>query len=548
MTRRLTAIHPFLFAAVYVLHVAAGNSGYFEFGDLLLVLASILASTLAGFGLLYLVARLTVGSAADPRVPALLTLLPILWFFGLPQAMRISRGGPANPKNVAITLLVLLGSGLVVGWLARRPRLLQTGSTLLTLAGTLLVLRFVADIAADRMRARAMVAESALARDLARPIQDARAAPSPRRDVYLLVLDEYANAAVLRERFGYDNSPFEDSLKALGFHIPAQVRSNYFHTILSLPSLLNAAHVHRVGQELPRGVGDPTLANRLLERSRVASYLKARKYRYIFFPSLWWESTQHTPLADSTVRVGHTSSLSGWLSRTGFRRGLQKVTVLRWLNPEATADAEHVRRTLDAFEQLPSVKGPVFAFAHVVSPHWPYVLDKNCEPPTRLVKVDRIEGYIGQLQCLNSMVLHVVTRLLRDSKVAPVILLQGDHGTTTLRYSKAPSAEQVPDAAARERFGAFGAYYLPDSGEVAFGDTVTVVNVLGNVLRYYFGADLAREPEHRYLSLERSPFEFRRDVEPLPSSSLLRSPRAPRPEDSGDTSAVAPPRRLRRSS
>ena len=31
----------------------------------------------------------------------------------------------------------------------------------------------------------------------------------PRRDVYLIILDEYANSSVLRERFGFDNRQFE---------------------------------------------------------------------------------------------------------------------------------------------------------------------------------------------------------------------------------------------------------------------------------------------------------------------------------------------------
>ena len=51
---------------------------------------------------------------------------------------------------------------------------------------------------------------------------------------------------------------------------------------------------------------------------------------------------------------------------------------------------------------------------------------------------------------------------------------------------------------------------LPGGGARSFGDSVTVVNVLGNVLRAYFGASLARQPDERYLSVEGVPFRFRR--------------------------------------
>ena len=42
-----------------------------------------------------------------------------------------------------------------------------------------------------------------------------------------------------------------------------------------------------------------------------------------------------------------------------------------------------------------------------------------------------------------------------------------------------------------------------------FGDSVTIVNVMGNVLRFYLGADLPREPDDMYLSVHRAPFAFK---------------------------------------
>jgi hypothetical protein len=321
-------------------------------------------------------------------------------------------------------------------------------------------------------------------------------------------------------------------LSALGFHLPADVRSNYFHTILSLPSLLSAAHLVQVADELPDGATDPAIVNRVLDQSRIAAYLKAQGYRYIFFPSLWWVSTQTAPQADSVVRVWSGFRLRRELTRTEFRRAVQKSTALRYVMQVDPHDADHVRRTLEAFGRLPSVEGPVFAFAHVLSPHSPYVFDRRCGPTPPRVAAKRERGYIEQLQCVNSMVVDVVTRLLRDSEVPPVILIQGDHGTAMLRYSEAASAALVPPEAARERFGAFGAYYLPDSGEAAFGDTVTVVNVLGNVLRHYFDAGLPRQPDDRYASLEDTPYEFLRSADPAHAERGGSSPAAQPPRAS----------------
>ena len=169
---------------------------------------------------------------------------------------------------------------------------------------------------------------------------------------------------------------------------------------------------------------------------------------------------------------------------------------------------DHYRRTFSAIARVPKTPGPVFVFAHLLFPHLPFVVDRNCRPLTRSSKGKY--RYVGQVECVNRMVLELVTTLLRESDIPPVILLQGDHGTKTLGFEKATSAGTIPLAAARERLGAFGAYYLPGQGAAAFGDSVTIVNVLGDVLRQYLGADLPREPDDMYLSLGRAPFAFRR--------------------------------------
>ncbi|HKG32337.1 MAG TPA: hypothetical protein VKB22_01270, partial [Gemmatimonadales bacterium] len=123
-------------------------------------------------------------------------------------------------------------------------------------------------------------------------------------------------------------------------------------------------------------------------------------------------------------------------------------------------------------------------------------------------KVGRRQAYTGQLQCLNQMVLQTVTEILHRSAVPPIIVLQGDHGTNLLRYSEAESASLVTPAQARERFGAFGAYYLPDDGGRLFADSVSVVNVLQRILSHYYGASVPPSADDFYLSLERTPYDF----------------------------------------
>ena len=180
-----------------------------------------------------------------------------------------------------------------------------------------------------------------------------------------------------------------------------------------------------------------------------------------------------------------------------------------------------------SLKNVPERTAPTFAFAHVISPHRPYAVYASCEPRKERVPLGgpwvprRRQVYIDQLQCVNRLVLDLVTDLIRRSSVAPIIILQGDHGTPTLGYDKAPTPHAVSPQQAHERFGAFGAYYLPGGGAAALGDSVTLINVFQKVLTYYFGADIQPSPDRLYFSMDETPYSFvefdRRSYVALPS-------------------------------
>jgi len=130
--------------------------------------------------------------------------------------------------------------------------------------------------------------------------------------------------------------------------------------------------------------------------------------------------------------------------------------------------------------------------------------------------------YVGQVRCIDRLVLDLVTALLRNSETAPVILLVGDHGPRFADVDFYGHPEKVSAAFIRERFGAFGAFYLPAGGRREFSDSVSLVNVLGHVLRFYFGAELPISRDEMYVSGQQ-PYRFYR-VDP----GLLRDTAAPR--------------------
>jgi sulfatase-like protein len=515
VTSRLLLLYPFLFVVIPVLNILTQSPGGSDLGDSALIMAVLLA----GCGALYgLVVVATGGRWSNPVVP-LIVFLAVLSFYGwdlLPESVH-QMGRRAPVLLVAgFGVVVLLATVLGVWWLARHPRPLTRMATFLTITGAMLVAVSCIRIVAAEIRARRVLRDSALARELARPVGNRPAASTPqsaRPDIYLIVLDEYANSGVLKEVFGFDNRAFEDSLRHLGFTVPRLVRSNYVHTLLSIPSLLNFSHLTRLTKELGPRETDPTLPDYLVENNRTAAFLRERGYEFLFFPSQWWISTARNRNADWEFHPWTGINLAREATRSDLRRFLVRSTLLDFVARGNNAwDADHVRRTLAELEHVPERQAPTFVFAHLLNPHGPYVFTADCQnsagKPAGKPSSQKEHPYVAQIQCLDRMLLHLVTTLLRQSPEPPVILLQGDHGSNLLRYSSAKSAGAVSPAQARERFGAFGAYYLPNGGGRLFADTVTVVNVVRNVLNHYFDAGIPLAPDELYMSLEHTPYNF----------------------------------------
>jgi hypothetical protein len=515
VTSRLLLFYPFLFVIAPVLNILTQSPGGSGLGDSALIMVVLLAGCAVFYGV---VVFATGGHWSNPVVP-LIVFLAVLSFYGwdlLPESVH--QMGRRTPLLLlagigAIALLAIAGG---VWWLARRPRVLTRMATFFTFTGALLVAMSCVRIMAAEIRAGWVLRKSDLARQLSRPVGNrptAFALQSPRPDVYLVVLDEYANSGVLKDVFGFDNRVFEDSLRHLGFTIPQLVRSNYVHTLLSIPSLLNFSHLTRLTEELGPRATDPTLPDYLVENNRTAAFLKERGYQFLFFPSQWWISTAHNRNADWEFRPWTGFNPVREATRSDLRRFLVRSTLLDFLaRGNYRWDADHVRRTLAQLEHVPERPEPTFVFAHILNPHGPYVFTADCGSsqgqPAGNRSSPREHPYVAQIQCLDQMVLQLVTTLLRRSPQPPVILLQGDHGTNLLRYSSAKSAAAVSPAQARERFGAFGAYYLPNGGGRFFADTVTVVNVLRKVLNLYFDAGIPLAPDELYMSLEHTPYNF----------------------------------------
>ena len=553
MLRPTFRFYPVLFAAHPVLALAAANPGEYAAWDLLTVLAVVVGAAAA----LNLVVALPLRRRWPNNIAPAITLLLIVWFFHfawLSQLLERIGYTLTRPRTLAAMITVVALAWLIVG----RPQL-RRFTVFMSLLGAFLAAQLVLAIGVGQLGGARAIRQSTTVSDFAKPIQvrsDQRhPCAQPKPDIYLLVLDGYANAGVLRKIYGFSNERFQDSLRAFGFRIPHAVRSNYVHTHLSLASMLNLDYVTRLKADLGERATDPSILGYLIENNRAVRFLHEQGYTFVFSPSSWWPATMQNRHADVQLQAWPRFDLTRELGRTDLRRVLRDQTLVSvFTAPRRDADAEDILNAFRAMQDVPAMSQPTVLIAHVLAPHYPYVLDANCNP--RVHRAEHTDphpwedhqGYLDQLLCVNRLTLKFVGDVLKRSPSLPIIILQGDHGTNTRDLANKYSAWTVTADEAAERFGAFGAYYLPCGQDTAFAGEVTPVNVLRKVFSTFLSADLPTRPDSFYFSVSKRPFEFVRFAAgpdgsltgPLPNLRLI-TPAGRPPAATGPRSPPAPP-------
>jgi hypothetical protein len=331
-------------------------------------------------------------------------------------------------------------------------------------------------------------------------------------DIYLIILDKYTGGEVLQQHFGFDNGQFEIFLRSRGFIVPRSSQANYPLTLPALASMLNLDYL----QNLPgkRNFYD------LIERNRLAAFLRTQGYRYVFFPSSYKLTFQSrtADVQEVAPRPVMTEFAAVWVATTGLPEILGGLCALTGCDVEHLLVRAQAADVMDwKFRRMMALAGgsrPTFVLTHLMLPHEPYVYYADCShrkpywpAGSGLLRDEAANrGYLDQVRCANRKITSLVDSILARSSRPPIILLQGDHGHG--RFGKLRPLEKVSPSQIRERMSVFSAYLLPELPLGAVTDSVTPVNVVRLLLRYYFGADLPPLEDASYWWLEDRPDEF----------------------------------------
>jgi hypothetical protein len=336
-------------------------------------------------------------------------------------------------------------------------------------------------------------------------------------DIYFIVLDGYARADILREYYGFDNTPFLNELRELGFQVSDASRANFAWTFLSLGSALNLDYVQPLlGERLDRESRDRKEIYRLLRDNRASHFLKQRGYRTVHLQSTWG-GTGTNAFADEFIPC--QTGMFG----TEYLRAVADASWLRAFSSKLSLDVAncHLKNFETLADQAKSAS-PKFVFAHFLPPHHPYLFDREGHILRRATVSDQFEfqkrlwedrdSYVDQLIFVNRRIAEVVGRILKDSSHPPVIMLLSDHGPNLKDGIMVPEERRI-------RFANLTAMFLPSAPSDFLPSDATPVNHLRRVFNLYFGARLAILPDRFFASSYQRPFDLQEvgdNYEPLP--------------------------------
>ncbi len=343
-------------------------------------------------------------------------------------------------------------------------------------------------------------------------------------DIYYIILDAYARQDVLKNRYGFDNSPFIDELLKRDFFVAKSSHSNYLSTRLSLSSSLNMIYL-----EEPEGLRQERdeKFTVLIQKSNVRNQLEELGYSIVATTS----SYPYTELTDADYYLVPNMANIEALQARGFFNDFESMLVhysiasalldLNTLRQTSVSsfinnrleNAKDMRREIvlsgfEHLERIPDIPEPTFAFIHIISPHYPYLFGVNGEEvevggPITLVEKTVIPGteswmgYRDQMLYINDRVLEAIDVIVESSDSDPVIILQSDHGPRTELVWRDPQEPFITD-----RSGILNAYHLPGECVDQLYDSISPVNSFRVVFNCVFNESLPLLDDETFIDWE----------------------------------------------
>ena len=337
-------------------------------------------------------------------------------------------------------------------------------------------------------------------------------APPDAPDIYIVLLDGYVRGDILSSRYGLDDSPFLDGLAQRGFGVATESHSNYLITNLSLSSFLNYRQLQDVPAIKPL-IENPTAADgpavyRAISTPAILDDFRSIGYETITVSSGFEQVAVRG--SDRFIDPGQINEFEIQLLRPSLIAPVATLIAPDVFSGQQRDRIESIFTSVEDLAATPAAR-PRFVFAHVPSPHAPWVDRADGSPriatnleayywdtpeTTGLTRAEIVDAFTGQSIYTARRTLATIDAVIAASPRPPIILVLSDHG----------SSLDVTVENAETRLRNLFAAYTPGR-DALFPDDVTLVNVFPTLLNSYFGVDLPRAPETLYTQGPRGLFD-----------------------------------------
>jgi len=503
-------LHPFLFAAYPVLALLAHNLGEsrLSVGIRALVVSILIAVFL--LVLFYVFYR-------NWFKAAILCTIALMLIFSYGQIYNLIEGASLYGINLGrhrILLPLYVGIFFVGIWLiTKKIQNLTQVTEILNIIGFVAVAIPIFQIVVFQMNTNNLWGENSNSANN-NPEVFTNSGVDALPDVYYIVLDAYARGDTMKDFYGFDNQSFLGQLEEMGFYIAGCSQSNYAKTRLSLASTLNMNYLEafdKIAGDLARGRESRIRMGQLIRRNAVRKKFQDLGYTIVAFETgyLWseWDKSDIylSQFSDSSFEniqlFRQINDFEALLIRTSIgsffmdaETEFSSVYTPIVTSSPRQAHFDYILYTLDTLESVPSINSPKFVFAHLISPHGPYVFDAdgNFIPENN----DSEQGYINQVKYLNTRFITILQSIIENSDPDPIIIVQGDHGGHGTQFDP------------ENRMNILNAYYLPDTGTGQLYESISPVNTFRLVFDQYFAIEYDLLPDVSYYSSVEDYFDF----------------------------------------
>lgn len=342
-------------------------------------------------------------------------------------------------------------------------------------------------------------------------------------NIYYIILDGYGSDNSMKNVLNYDNSNFTEKLEDIGFKVQRNASSNYCRTVFSLSSTVNLNYIQNI---IKTNINQEN-SNLLISNNLVSKVLKANGYIYYLFDSGFGVKNynEENEVLIESNEFGFLNNLYTTSDNDVLNSFINNSIICVSKNSFFVdlSLKNYAGKVLNVFNKLPKIaKTPdkKFVFAHIISPHPPYLFDKygnigeygNYDPENTHGNFNwNSKLYVEQLKFINVRTLIALKEIIKNDKNDKIIIIQGDHGTRTLPET---GKLDINQKWVNEQYSILNAIYISKDNEskrfIYNNWNYSSVNTFRLIFNQYFQSEFPLLKDNMYHAELEEPYVFKK--------------------------------------